>query len=79
MASKHREQKAIAAVACPACGSPKGELCRRPIQRRRYESGRLVDYTEYAPRTVNGRPMICAERRTAWQMVRDGDGDGELK
>ena len=27
----------------------------------------------YAPLTQFGRPMICAERRTAWQMVRDGE------
>lgn len=29
MASKNRERKAIAAVACPDCGALKGELCRR--------------------------------------------------
>ena len=62
MASKHREQKAIEQVACPECGAPRGELCRRPVG----------DGT-YAPLTQYGRPMICRGRRTAGQMVRDGE------
>lgn len=89
MASKHRERKAIDAVACPACGAPKGELCRRPAldgpalcpscRGSSYEGwqdcatcgGTGFAEQRYVPRTVNGRPMICAERRTAWQMARD--------
>lgn len=72
MASKNRERKAINAVACPACGSPRGELCRRPLHRtERTDAG--VPVIEYVPQTQYGRPMICAERRTAWQMVRDGE------
>lgn len=61
-ANKTRERKAIAAVACPDCGSPRGTLCRRPVG----------DGT-YRPQTQYGRPMICRGRRTAWQMVRDGE------
>jgi hypothetical protein len=62
MASKHREQKAIAAVACPSCGAPRGQLCRRPDGRGGYK-----------PQTQYGRPMLCDERRKAWQMIRDGE------
>jgi hypothetical protein len=62
MASKHREQKAIDAVACPDCGSPRGTLCRRPVG----------DGT-YRPFLPYGRPILCAGRRRAWQMIRDGE------
>jgi len=71
MASKHRERKAIAAVACPDCGAAIDTLCRRPIERKRYEHGRLVPETVYVPLVQYGRPMICAGRRVAWQMIRD--------
>ena len=56
MASKHREQKILAAVACTTCGAAIGEPCRYPDGRRR------LDY---------GRPMVCSERRLAWQLLRD--------
>lgn len=58
MASKHREAKAIAAVACPWCHAPQGAPCR---------------HTDGTPRTEYGRPMICPDRRRAWQMLRDGE------
>jgi len=63
MASKHREEKAIAAVACPTCGAARGEVCRD-------RDG--TAHLQY------GRPILCAARRAAWQMIRDGlikDGD----
>jgi len=56
MASKHREEKAIAAVACPTCGAPRGEPCRHPT----------------APQAIAPERRICADRRRAWQMIRDG-------
>lgn len=62
MASKHREQKAIAAVACPDCGSPRGEMCRRTKDQN-----------------FKGRIFICAGRRIAWQMIRDGEIKGGEK
>lgn len=52
-----RESKAIAAVACSTCGAERGELCRRG---------------DGTSRIQDGRPMICSERRSAWQLVRDG-------
>lgn len=29
MASRNRERKAIAAIECPTCRAPRGELCKR--------------------------------------------------
>lgn len=58
MASKHREEKTIAAVACPTCGAPRGAACWDG-QRR--------------PRLEYGRPILCPDRRLAWQMIRDGE------
>jgi len=40
MASKHREDKAIKAVACPTCGAPRGEMCRRKKEQK--FKGRLL-------------------------------------
>jgi hypothetical protein len=57
MASKHRERKVIAAVACPTCGAPRGTLCRKP---------------ETVLRAHPGRPLLCRDRIAAWQMLRDG-------
>lgn len=51
-----RESKAIAAVACTICGAAIGEVCAN---------------RDGSPRLMNGRPMICSERRLAWQIVRD--------
>lgn len=62
MASKHRERKIIASVACPDCGAPLGVLCRRDTRPR-------ADGLPALPQ----RPMLCAGRRTAWQMIRDGE------
>ena len=39
MASKNRERKAIKSCACPDCGAPRGELCRR--EKKHNVSGRL--------------------------------------
>ena len=39
MASKHREDKAIKAVACPDCGAPRGTMCRR--EKKHNVPGRL--------------------------------------
>lgn len=58
MASKHREQKAIAAVACPVCHAPIGAACRNP---------------DGTPRLAYGRPLICSDRRLAWQLIREGE------
>ncbi len=62
MASKHREQKIVAAVACPTRGAPRGTLCRQNMRPR-------GDGLPPLP----ARPMLCAARRTAWQMIRDGE------
>lgn len=56
---KRREQKAINAVACPWCHAERGEPC--------------LDKRTGLPRLEYGRPMICPDRRTAWQMIRDGE------
>ena len=53
-----RERRAIAAVACPTCGAALGEYCRD---------------RDGSPRILAGRPLICADRRKAWQMIRDGE------
>lgn len=53
MASKHREQKVIAAVSCPTCGAPQGLVCRQTI------SGR--------PQTFSGRPIVHQARRDKWR------------
>jgi hypothetical protein len=58
VASKHREQKVIVAVACPTCGAPLGTLCRKP-----------VTVLQAHP----GRPLLCRDRIAAWQLVRDGE------
>lgn len=55
--SKNRELRAIAAVACPDCGAARGHHCVR----------RSNDPN------LKGRVFICRGRRTAWQMVRDGE------
>jgi hypothetical protein len=62
MASRHRENKVMAAVACPTCGAPRGAVCRQPDGRGGYQ-----------PRMEFGRPLLCSERRAAWKMVRDGE------
>ena len=57
MASKHRDEKIIAAVPCPLCGAGTGERCRNPIphqQRRGPE-----DRRPQPARSHN-------ERRLAW-------------
>ncbi len=51
---RHREQKAIAAVACPTCGAPRGQDCRLR--------------TEAERATARGRLLIHAERRADWQV-----------
>lgn len=56
MASKHREEKVIAAVACPTCGAGPGMVCRQTI------SGK--------PQTFSGRPIVHQSRRDAWVEVR---------
>jgi hypothetical protein len=66
VASKHREQKVIAAIACPTCGAAVGQLCRRT----RDELARVIGPTN--------RPLLCRDRVVAWQLLRDGvitDGD----
>ncbi len=44
MASKHREQRIIAAVACPQCGAPIGVSCR--YAPGTITAGRLFCHTE---------------------------------
>lgn len=51
MASKHREQKIIDAVACPQCGAKRGELCKVHEKSRAFQ----------------GRPVLHSERRAEWQ------------
>jgi hypothetical protein len=58
MASKHRERKVIATVACPTCGAPPGMACRQTI------SGR--------PQLFSGRPIVHQSRREAWQAAKGG-------
>lgn len=41
-----------------SCHAPQGAPCR---------------HTDGTPRTEYGRPMICPDRRRAWQMLRDGE------
>ena len=42
----------------PGATAPQGAPCR---------------HTDGTPRTEYGRPMICPDRRRAWQMLRDGE------
>lgn len=60
MASRHREEKAIAATDCPDCGARIGEPCRHPT-------------ADAIGLTAAGRLMVCRGRLRAWQMIRDGD------
>ena len=63
MASKHREQQIIAAVACPRCGAARGDPCR-------VVSGRAEGLTAMT-RTAQGlRPVVHGERRHTWQRLR---------
>jgi hypothetical protein len=56
--SKDRDWRAIHAVARPTCGAPQGQPCVDGQQR---------------PRFAGARPLVCPDRRTAWQMIRDGE------
>jgi hypothetical protein len=58
MASKHREQKVIAAIVCPTCGARRDEICRKPIS---------------VLRAHPGRPLLCRNRIKLWQLIRDGE------
>ncbi len=62
MASKHREEKTIAAVACPTCRAPRGQPCHDRDGQPRDDG--------------HGRLQVCTERRAAWRAVRDGAVEG---
>lgn len=57
MASKHREEKAIADVACPVCHAKPGQPCREEF----WLHGKIVRNI-FAP----GRPHCHTARRRAW-------------
>lgn len=58
MASKHREENIVAALACPHCHAQAGERCRNPVSHQ----------TERGPEDRRAQPLRChAERRAAWE------------
>lgn len=63
MASRTREQRILAAVACPRCGARVGERCRNPI---RYQTMR-------GPEDRRAQPLRChTERRLLWEERKRG-------
>jgi hypothetical protein len=57
MASKHREERVIASVACPTCKAVVNQPCCQTV------SGRQ--------QTFSGRPIVHQARRDAWRVWKD--------
>lgn len=65
MASRHREQRIIATVGCPRCGAKRGDPCR--VAAGPHEG--LTAGVRISASAV--RLVVHAERRQAWQRLRD--------
>ncbi len=67
MASSTRDQRVVAAVACPRCGAPVGSPCRNPVA---HQAAR-------GPEDRRAQPVrVHSERRVVWQDAKVGKGPG---
>lgn len=60
MASKTRETRIVAAVACPTCGVGVGQWCRKATAHHDYRRG-TVDLREALPRVHTDRRLVWIE------------------